>query len=123
MSASLRARLRRLLDRFSYAVLAATSADVAGHRVVDVGIRRTRVACEQRRSRHDLARLAVAALGDLAVEPGLLDLGARRGLADRLDRRDLGCADAVDRGDAGAGGRAGDPDGTPRPERHAAAGP
>ena len=29
-------------------------------------------------SGHDLARLAVAALNDLAVEPGLLDLGARR---------------------------------------------
>ena len=36
------------------------------------------VACEQRRSGHDLPRLAVAALNDLAVEPGLLDLGARR---------------------------------------------
>jgi hypothetical protein len=34
-----------------------------------------RVALEQRRSRHDLARLAVAALNDLTVEPGLLDLG------------------------------------------------
>src|SRR3979490_954442 len=123
MSAPLWARLRGLLDRFANAGIGAAAADVAGHRVVDVGIRRTRVAREQRRSRHDLARLAIAALGALAVEPSLLDLGARRGRADRLDRRDLGCADAVDRGDAGAGGRAGDPDGTPRPERHAAAGP
>src|SRR5260370_7087483 len=92
MSASLRARLRGLLDRFANAGIGAAAADVAGHRVVDVGIRRTRVACKQRRSRHDLARLAVAALGDLAVEPGLLDLGARRGLADRLDRRHPRCA-------------------------------
>ena len=37
-----------------------------------------RVAREQRRGRHDLARLAVAALRHLAVEPGLLDPGARR---------------------------------------------
>jgi len=39
-------------------------------------------------------------LHDLAVKPGLLDLGARRRRADRLDRRDLGRADAVDRGNA-----------------------
>src|SRR3981081_2439944 len=121
MSTSLRARLRGLLACFANADLGATPAAVAGHRVVDVGIRRTRVAREQRRSRHDLARLAVAALGDLAVEPDLLNLGAGRGLADRLDRRDLGCADAVDRGDAGAGGGAVDMDGTRAAERHAAA--
>src|ERR1700704_2542425 len=121
MSASLWARLRGLLDRFANAGIGAAAADVAGHRVVDVGIRRMRVAREQRRSRHDLARLAVAALNDLAVEPGLLDLGAGRGLADRLDRRDLRCADAVDRGDAGGGGRAVDMDGTRAAERHAAA--
>ena len=47
-----------------------------------------RIACKQRRRRHDLARLAVAALQDFAVEPGFLDLGAGRRRADRLDRRD-----------------------------------
>ena len=44
---------------------------------------------EQRRGGHDLARLAIAALRHLAVEPGLLDLGAGRRRADRLDGRDL----------------------------------
>ncbi len=52
---------------------------------------------EQRGGGHDLARLAVAALHDLVVEPGLLHPGAGRRRADRLDGRDLGRADAVDR--------------------------
>jgi len=76
------------------------AADVAGHRVVDIGIRRMRVAREKRRRGHDLARLAVTALHDLPIEPGLLDLGARRRAADRLDRRNRGSADAIDRRDA-----------------------
>src|SRR5438093_1388251 len=42
-----------------------------------------RVAREQRRSGHDLARLAVAALNDFLVKPRLLDLGARRRRAER----------------------------------------
>ena len=79
------------------------------------------VAGEERRSGHDLARLAVAALNDLAVEPGLLDLGAGRRCADCLDRRDLGVADAVDGGDAGTGGDAVDMHGAGAAERHAAA--
>src|SRR5260221_3431906 len=121
MSASLSARLRGLLDRFANADIGPTAADVAGHRVVDVGIRRMRVAREQRRSRHDLARLAVAALNDLPVEPGLLDLGDRRSRADGLDRRDLGGDDAVDRGDTGTGGDAVDMHSAGAAERHAAA--
>src|SRR5258707_15286837 len=104
LSARLAARLRGLLDRFTNADIGPAPADVAGHRVVDVGIRRMRVAGEQRRGGHDLARLTVAALNDLPVEPGLLDLGADCGRADRLDRGDLGGADAVDRSDTGARG-------------------
>jgi hypothetical protein len=111
----------RLLDRFANAQIGPAAADVAGHRVVDIGIRRMRVARKQRRSRHDLARLAVAALNDLAVEPGLLDLGARRCRADRLDRRDLRGANAVDIGDAGTGGDAIDMHGAGAAQRHAAA--
>ena len=61
-SASLSVRLRGLLDRFANADIGAAAADVAGHRIVDVGVGRMRIACEQRRRRHDLARLAVAAL-------------------------------------------------------------
>ncbi len=80
-----------------------------------------RVAREKRRRRHDLARLAVAALNDFLVEPGLLDLGARCCRADRLDRRDLGGADIVDRGDARAGRDAVDLDSAGAAERHPAA--
>src|SRR5687768_13978914 len=94
----------RLLDGIADVDIGPAAADVAGHRVVDIGIGRVRVACQQRRSGHDLARLAVPALRDLAVEPGLLDPSTRRCGTDRLDRCDLSRADAVDRGDAGAGG-------------------
>src|SRR5216684_8692970 len=120
MVASLSAR-RGLLDRFANADKGPAAADVAGHRVIDVGFGRMRVAGKERRRGHDLARLAVAALNDLPVEPGLLDLGARRRRADRLDRRDLGGADAVDRGDAGTGGDAIDMYGAGAAQRHAAA--
>src|SRR5216683_4991973 len=106
LSAFLSARLGGLLDRFANADIGPAAADVAGHRVIDVGVRRMRVALKERRSGHDLAGLAVAALNDFAVEPGLLDLGARRCRADGLDRGDLGAADAVDRGDAGTRGDA-----------------
>src|SRR6266536_6465964 len=106
MSASLSARLRGLLDRFANADIGPAAADVAGHRSVNIRIARVWIARQQRRGGHDLARLAIAALNDLPVEPGLLDLGARRRRADCLDRRDLGGADALDRSDTGAGGDA-----------------
>src|SRR5882757_2323600 len=121
MSASLPARLRGLLDRFANADIGAAAANVAGHRVVDIGIGRTWVARDERRSRHDLAGLAVAALHDLPVEPGLLDLGARRRRADRLDRRDRGGADALDWGDTGPDGGAVHMHRAGAAERHAAA--
>src|SRR6266436_2662862 len=121
MSASLSARSCGLLDRFANADIGPTAADVTGHRVVDIGIRRMWVAGKERRSGHDLSRLAVAALNDLPVEPGLLDLGARHCRADCLDRRDLGGADAVDLGNAGTGGDAVDMHGAGAAERHAAA--
>src|SRR6266853_1611698 len=101
-SASLSARLRGLLDRFADADVGPTAADVARHRIVDVGVGRMRVTGQQSRSRHDLARLAVAALNDLEVEPSLLDVGAGRRRANRLDGPDLGGANAVDRGNARA---------------------
>ena len=110
-----------LPDRGADAWIRAAAADVAGHRGGDVGVRGIRVARQRRGRGHDLARLAVAALNDLPVEPGLLNPGARRCRADRLDRRDLGGADAVDRGDTGTGGDAVDMHGAGAAERHAAA--
>src|SRR5262249_24554736 len=120
-SASLPACLRGLLDRFTNAHIGAAATDIAGHRRVDVGIGGRRVAREQRRRGHDLAGLAVAALHDLAIEPGLLDPGARRGRADRFDRRDRGAADAIDRSDAGADGDAVKMHGAGAAQCHAAA--
>src|SRR5215208_3169257 len=60
-------------------------------------------------------------LRDLAVEPGLLDLGARRCRSDRLDGCDLKRADALDRCDAGAGGLTAEMHRARATQRHAAA--
>src|SRR5215472_16725860 len=103
MSAPLPVRLRGQLDRVANPHIGAAATDVAGHRIVDVGIAGMRIAGEQRRRGHDLAGLAVAALNDLAVEPRLLDLRASLGRPDGLDGRDLRVADAVDGRDAGTG--------------------
>src|SRR6476660_4561168 len=78
-----------LLDGFANAHIGPAAADVAGHGTVDFGIRRMWVAREQRRGRHDLARLAVPALHDFALEPCLLNLAANRRRPDRLDGRDV----------------------------------
>src|SRR5262245_65603029 len=96
MVASLSARC--LLDRVANARVGPAAADVPGHCVLDVGIGRLRLAGKECRRGHDLARLAVAALRHLALDPGLLDPGARRCRADRLDGGDLGARDAVDWG-------------------------
>ena len=89
------------MDGFADTLVGAAAADVAAHGVIDVGIARMWIACQKRRSRHDLSRLAVAALDDLMVKPGLLNLGACRRVADRLDCRDLRFAETFDAGDAG----------------------
>src|SRR5262245_16653995 len=75
---------RRELDRFADAQIRPAAANVARHRRVDVGVARLRLAREQCSSRHDLPGLAVAALHDLEVEPGALNLAPRRRFADRL---------------------------------------
>src|ERR1700730_8375262 len=98
--------LSSLLDCFTDAQIGPAAADVARHGGIDVGVGRMRVACQQRRSGHDLARLAVAALHHLPVEPGLLDFPAHRGRADRLDCLDFGGANTVDRSDTGTSGDA-----------------
>src|SRR5882757_9507941 len=111
----------RLLDRFANADIGAAAADVAGHRIVYVRIGRTGIALDECRRGHDLARLAVTALNDLAIEPRLLDPGARRGRADDLDGGDLRAADDVDRGDAGTRGDTVDMHRAGAAQRHAAA--
>ena len=79
MTANPQAIARGSLDGFADAHIGATAADIAGHRCVDVGIVGLRRLGEQRRRRHDLAGLAVAALDHLEIKPGLLDFGAGLG--------------------------------------------
>ena len=82
------------VDRRADAPVHAAAADVALHRAVDGGVVGVRVGVEQGDGGHDLAGLAVAALRDLLVDPGLLD---------RMQAVVPG--DALDRGDLAAGGR------------------
>src|SRR2546421_5173959 len=83
------------MDCGADALIRAAAADVAGHRGIDVGIARLRRGREQRHGRHDLARLAIAALHDLEVEPRLLHRFALRRLANGFDGGDGLVADAA----------------------------
>ncbi|MFT4725780.1 MAG: hypothetical protein ACI9UN_000275 [Granulosicoccus sp.] len=58
----------------AYSWIGAAAADITRHDVIDVLIGGVRVCTEQGRRRHDLARLAVTALGCLKLDPGFLDL-------------------------------------------------
>src|SRR6185312_5815648 len=68
--------LRRAVDRAADAIVGAAAADVAGHRAIDVLVGRLRVGGEERRGRHDLSRLTVAALRDVLLHPSLLQAAA-----------------------------------------------
>ena len=63
---------RGVVDGGANAVIGAAAADVAVHGEVDVAVRRLRHLGEEGDRRHDLARLAVAALGNLERDPGRL---------------------------------------------------
>jgi hypothetical protein len=63
---------------------ASLGSAVARHRVIDFGVSWTRLARQKGRRGHDLARLAIAALDNLPVQPGFLDLGADCRRADCL---------------------------------------
>src|ERR1700691_3057299 len=65
-----------VLDRSADADISPAAAEIARHGRVNVRIVRVRVAVKQRRGRHDLASLAIAALGHCIFHPGLLDLSA-----------------------------------------------
>jgi hypothetical protein len=83
------------------ALIGAATADI-GHRFIDVLVRRLGVFLEQRGSRHDLAGLAIAALGHIDLSPGLLHRvrGIRRQALDGDD--DVGFLDVAERDLAGA---------------------
>ena len=72
-------------------------------------------------SRREFLKTSAVLGGGLAIEPSLLNLGARRRGADRLDGRDHGVPDAVDGGDARAHRTAVEMDRAGSAHRHAAA--
>src|SRR5262245_39042370 len=61
------------VDGLTHLLEGAAAANVGDPRV-DVGVGRRGLVLEERRHRHDHARLTVAALRDLVLEPGLLNL-------------------------------------------------
>src|SRR5438477_3605152 len=63
--------LRRGVDRRADARIGSAAADV-GHRRVDVLVAGVAILCEQGDRRHDLPRLAVAALRHFVIDPRLL---------------------------------------------------
>src|ERR1700684_11760 len=80
--------LRSMFDRRTDAHVGPAPAEVAGHGRIDVGIFGMLSGVEQSRCRHDLPRLAVAALDHLQIEPGLLHFGSHAGRADAFDGGD-----------------------------------
>ena len=69
----------RSVNRRANPLIGSTATEVAVHRFIDLGIGRLRVLREERRGRHDLSALAVAALGNLQLDPRPLNRGAAVG--------------------------------------------
>src|SRR5579864_4637246 len=59
------------MDGLADALIGAATADI-GHRLLDVLVRRLRLLLQKRSRRHDLAGLAITALGNVDRGPGLL---------------------------------------------------
>src|SRR5205085_10940375 len=77
-----------LLDGGADAEVRTAPAQVTAHSLVNVGVARVRVVVEKRHGLHDLASLAVATLGHVIVDPGLLDRVQLVALRQTLDGRD-----------------------------------
>jgi len=108
------------VDGFADALVSATAANVAAHEIVDVGVSGIWFFGEERGGRHDLTALAIAALGHVNFDPGLLD-GMIAFLGETFDGGDFLAGDGGNRRDAGTGGFSVDVNGTSSAERHAAA--
>jgi hypothetical protein len=105
---------------FADAVVGAAAADVSGHGVLDFPVAWVGIAFEQRGGAHDLARLAVAALGHVGFVPGQLD-GVVAFFRKALDGGDLCGTDCRDGQAAGTHGVAVYVDGAGTAGRDAAA--
>jgi hypothetical protein len=89
-------------DRLADAYIGSAATDIAGHGRVNVRVLGLRDRIEQRRRRHDLARLAVSALDDLQLQPSLLQLRTIRRRANTLDSGDRSSTDRAYWQQAGA---------------------
>ena len=89
-----------LLDGGPDAEVRPAAAQVPAHRFVDVGVGRVRVLVEQGHGLHDLAGLAVPALGHVVVDPGLLDGVQLVTLGETIDGRDVLALDGAHGRDA-----------------------
>src|ERR1700677_3788211 len=106
-------RSRSLLDGGANAVIGPTAANIAVHRAVDVGVGGMRRLLQKRDGLHDLASLAIAALGHVERPPsglnGMIAFGVQAfdggyrltvRLAHRRDARSGGVAVEMDRAGA-----------------------
>src|SRR5438445_10827474 len=91
------ALFRREVNGGADTLIGSAAAHVAGHGLVDVVVSGLRSSGQQCRGRHDLARLTVAALHDVELEPGLVKSLSNRPLPNRFDRGDGLPADATGR--------------------------
>lgn len=110
-----------MFDGFTHPDIGAAATNISGHGGINVRIVGGRRRSEERRRRHDLSGLAVAALNDFEIEPGLLHLGAGWRGADAFDGGDRSPAHRADRQQAGAHRLAIHMHGTRTAERDAAA--
>ena len=81
------------MNRFPHALIGSATTKVR-HRMIDVGVGWVWFLIKKINCRHDEPGLAISALWDLFIDPGLLDMMQR-----------FGCAQAFDRGDTGALGK------------------
>src|ERR1700744_1812490 len=91
------------MDRIFDALVTAATADVAGHRFAYLIVGGFWILREQRGCLHDLTGLAIAALRDVDLAPGLLDR-VIPGRMQAFDRGDLAADHVGDRRDAGTHG-------------------
>src|SRR5689334_2264964 len=93
------------VDRFPHLLERSATADV-GDRGVDVRVGRIRFVFQQRGGGHDHARLAIAALRHVVLQPGLLHLVQLPALREAFDGGDLLAGGRAHRKGARAHGRA-----------------
>ena len=77
------------MDGLADAEVSGAAAEIAGHRLVDIGVCWLLYLRKQCGGGHDLAGLAVTALGDVELTPGLLQRMIARGRLARAPGRRL----------------------------------